>query len=176
MACWSALPPRSRGSVCTGVAIPPEGSLAARPTRTLPTSTPSRTPVRIRSATCRDAFADRVLDACQGLADLGRVGATTLGHVVLAAAAPAEGLGRDLDQVTGPDAPLPGRVVRGHDDHRPVLGHAGHRDDAGAVVAEASPQVEGEPAQVVGADAGAGVVADEAHPEDVARAGHQRPG
>src|SRR5690349_24943211 len=104
MASWSAVPPGSRGSVCTGVASSPEASLAARPTRTLPTSTPSLTPVRIDSATGRDSLAHRVLDPGQRLGDPGRVGATALRHVVLAATAATQGLRRDLDQPTGPHA------------------------------------------------------------------------
>src|SRR5690242_5927598 len=174
MASWSAVPPGSRGSVCTGVASSPEGSLAASPTRTLPTSTPSLTPARIGSAPCRDALAPRVLDPGQRLGDLGRVAAAALGHVVLAAAATAEGLGRDLDQVAGAHAPPTGRLVGSHDDQRTVLGHAGHRDDAGPVVAEPAAQVQRQPAQVVRTDPGARVVADEAHPEDVPGAGDQR--
>ena len=88
----------------------------------------------------------------QRLGDLGRVGAAALGHVVLAAAAAAEGLRRDLDQVTGPARPTAGRLVGGHDDDRTVLGHAGHGDDAGPVVAEPAAHVEHQRAQVVRAD------------------------
>ena len=95
----------------TGVASSPEGSLRRDARRGRCPRRP-RAARRSRHRAQRPAVTrspHRVLDpAPSASATLRRVGATALGHVVLAAAAAAEGLGRDLDQLTGPDAPLAG--------------------------------------------------------------------
>ena len=109
----------------------------------------------------------RALDGRERLGDLGRVLAAALGDVVLAAAAAAEGLGGDPDQLAGLDAALAGRLVGGHDDHRAALATPVQGDDAGRLGAEPAAHVEGQLAQVVGAGAVAASWPTTGHAVDV---------
>src|SRR5690606_39718361 len=91
----------SRRRVMTGVARIPEGSDAATPTRARPTSTPSAT---LAIGQCR-------LDRSQCVIDLRCVLATTLGHIVLAAATAAKHAGCGAHQCAGLEAVGAGLVV-----------------------------------------------------------------
>src|SRR5687768_15323974 len=137
--------PRSRGTVSTGVAMRPSGSLAATPTRTEPTSTPSRAPRpndargspgsswgapappprrTVTSAAAR-TVGDAVPHGGEGVCQARHVRAATLRDVVLAAAAAAEDRGRSLGEGAGLPAAVARSGVRGHEDERTLLGHAG---------------------------------------------------
>src|SRR6478735_1392145 len=89
----------SRASVATGVAISPSGSLAARPTRTEPTSTPRRAP-----RTTSTSAANRGHDRLERLAELGGIRPAALREVVLAATATAEHARGELHERSGADA------------------------------------------------------------------------
>src|SRR5689334_19217306 len=79
-----ATSPLPLGTVSSGEARMPPGSLRATPMRTLPASTPSRTPCLIDGSPGSGRY--RAFDGGQGLGDGIRVGAAALGEVVLAAA------------------------------------------------------------------------------------------
>src|SRR4051812_4955912 len=98
------------------------------PTRTEPTSTPSRTPGLMpgsprwtrpgygsRSASRRHALADGVLDPLQRFADLRRVAPAALRNVRLATAVAAEHTRTRPHQVTCREAPAT-RLLVGDDD------------------------------------------------------------
>src|SRR5699024_5819150 len=154
---------RSRATVSSGVARTPEGSLAATPTRTSPTSMPRRTPLRmVGSGT------DLALDRRQGVLDPARVLAAALGEVVLAAPTAAEGPGRDPHERAGLDPLRPGCLVRRDDDDRLAGAVPGEGDDHGTLLAQPTPRVGDHAAQVVPAAAG-DVLADVGDSGDVGR-------
>src|SRR6478609_420869 len=169
MASTSLSEATSRGRVRTGWASTPEASDAATPTRALPTSTPTRAPGRVRrSVKSRAPVSELVLDGAERHRDTGRIGASALGQVVLAAATAAERLGGRLDEGPGLEPGLPGALVRRDDHDRTAVRHGGHRHEHRPVVAETAPHVGDELAQVVAGDPVARVVADERHAGDVA--------
>src|SRR5690606_38670969 len=101
-----------RSTVATGKAISASGSLAATPTRTVPTSTPTRTPLSTRSH-C-------VGDGRYGVGNLGGIRAATLGEVGLAATTATQDARCNLDEVARRQSQLPCRSI-------------GRNNDAGAV-------------------------------------------
>src|SRR5947209_1151433 len=170
------------------------GSLAATPTRTVPTSTAIRAPCLMPPAQSRDIrllwlisrdrrwsqrslaggdpFAHAMAYGGQRVVDRVGLASATLRDVIAPAATAAECLRGDADEVTGRQTPFAASVVDRHHDDRPAVVDRGGRHDAGTV-ADAATHVQRELAQVVGPGAVRCAVCDDGHAELVRRRRHE---
>src|SRR4051794_20976912 len=111
----SGAAPMSRATVTRGVARIPSGSLSATPTRTLPTSTPSRLPRNtgfVTPASLSGGLADRLLHRCEQDIQLVSGHPAALREIGVAATATGE---RALDQIRGGQATTLRCSVHGYD-------------------------------------------------------------